>query len=337
MRRPLPFDPLVDQISAHLSAGAVKALREDSRRIVITGPGGWLGRATLDLITNALGVEEAHRRVHCFGSQTKRIELERGVQFEQLPLASMAYLSAQPTMVLHLAFLTKDKVANMDEAEYGRANRALSRMVADCLDTIGADRLFLASSGAAAYADDPEAAADLRLYGRLKRDDEELFSAWAEAQSCQRRALISRIFSLSGPYINKHQTYALASFILDALSGRTICVNAPTRVVRSYVAIRELMSLVFTALLADDENSVVRFDSGGMPMELSEVAACVADVIGPLAVNRNPLGDGRGNQYSGDGDRYQNLLSRYGVDPVDIERQVAETAAYLARKQVFES
>jgi UDP-glucuronate decarboxylase len=277
-----------------------------------------------------LGMDEASRRIACFGSSERPILLDDGSRFAQQPLAAIADLAAQPTLVLHLAFLTKDKVAGMDEADYRAANRAVSETVAGSLDAIGADRLFVASSGAAAFADDDQAAPDLRLYGQLKRADELLFAQWARA-AADRRAVIARIFSLSGRYINKHSTYALASFIHDALAGRPVGVRAPIRVVRSYVAIRELMSLVFAALLAEDEDQVLAFDSGGTPMELATVAACVADAAGDGRVDRVPVtGDGE-NFYAGDGETYQRHLARYGIDPVDMRTQVVETAAYLAQ------
>jgi nucleoside-diphosphate-sugar epimerase len=305
------------------------ALRRDQRRILITGAGGWIGRATLDLLVRCLGIEAARERVLCLGSQSRQIEIRPGLFFDQQPLATIGELRAQPTLVLHLAFLTKDKVAGMAEEDYRRINLTLSRKVADALDGIGADRLFVASSGAAAFADDPDASPDLRLYGRLKRDDEELFADWAKAVA-GRRAVITRIFNVSGPYINKHQTYALASFILDALSGRPVEVQAPMPVIRGYVAIRELMSLIFSALLAEDGDSVLRFDSGGEPQELAEVAHCVAETLGPVPVERKPITSDRANRYVGDSRRYLTLLADHRVERVDFSTQVIETAAYLA-------
>lgn len=163
-------------------------------------------------------------------------------------------------------------------------------------------------------------------------EDEQLFAAWADQLPDQRRAVIARIFSLSGPHINKFETYALASFILDALRGQPVVVRASTPVVRSYVAIRELMSLVFSALLAEDGNHVLRFDSGGEPLELGEVARLVADTLGPVSVDRKPIQNGRPNHYFGDGERYRALLLEHGIDHVDLSTQVIETAGYLAKQ-----
>ena len=222
----------------------------------------------------------------------------------------------------------------MAEDDYRQANEELSREVSEALGALGADRLFVASSGAAAHAEDPEASHDLRLYGRLKRDDEELFANWA-AERPGRRAAIARIYSLSGPHINKHQTYALASFIVDALAGQGISIKAQVPVTRSYVAIRELMSLVFSSLLADDGEQVLRFDSGGDPHELGDLARCIAAAIGPVPVNRAPICDGPANHYVGDDRRYRELLAQHRIEHVDLVTQVLETAAFISTQPEF--
>lgn len=59
---------------------------------------------------------------------------------------------------------------------------------------------------------------------------------------------------------------------IDALAGHPISVRAPMRVVRSHVAIRELVSLALLQLLGSDEAPVRRYDSGGEVLELREIA-----------------------------------------------------------------
>jgi nucleoside-diphosphate-sugar epimerase len=212
-----------------------------------------------------------------------------------------------------------------------RSNRILSRAVLEALEVIGVDRLFVASAGAAAFADDASAADNLRCYGRLKLDDEALFAGWAEDAVDSRRVAIARIYSVSGPHINKHQTYALASFVLAALADQPIEVYAPMRVIRSYVAVRDLLSLVIAALLAPEGESVLRFDTGGEALELAEVAASVARVLGGKVL-RQPSIEPQENRYVGDASTWIALLARFDLTELSIDEQVAETAAWLARR-----
>lgn len=312
-------------MAEELEPEVVRALVEDGRRIVITGAGGWIGLATLDLLAAALG-DRFEKRVRPFGSNTRALRLADGSQVLQRPLADMAWLPKEPTIVLHTAFLTKDRAEAMDETAYIAANRAISETVLKALDPIGAEAIFVASSGAAAKADDPDAGAAMRLYGALKLEDEQRFAAWADATG--NRAVIARIYALTGPYINKPGAYAIASFINDAIAGRQVAVRAPKQVVRAYVAIRELMSLAFAALLP--RQGVLRFDSGGEAMELGDIAAVVAARTG-TSVERAPITTGSADIYHGDDGAYRALLGDYGITPVPLAAQVAEMIAWTRR------
>ena len=303
-----------------------EALAASGTRIVITGAGGWLGMATLELLHASLGNDIAHR-VRCFGSSHRKLTLLDGTVFEQRKLSGLAALNPAPTILLHLAFLTKDRVEAMDEAAYRTANRALDQAVFHALGPIGVNAVFVASSGAAYRADDPTAAPAMRLYGGLKRDQEAMFANWATASG--KRAIVARIFNISGPHINKHASYALAAFILDALAGRPITINAPHRVVRSYVAVRELMALVFALLLEDTAQSV-RFDTGGDPMEMQDIAQAIADLLGPVAIVRPPQNAAISDVYTGDPAVYRALLADHAIVPGTFAQQVLETAAFLA-------
>ncbi|WP_295529833.1 NAD(P)-dependent oxidoreductase [Novosphingobium sp. Chol11] len=312
-----------------LEAAAVQALLADNRHIAITGASGWLGCATLDLLARALGDRFA-ARVSCYGSAARMIDLGEGRVVPQRPLSELSALEAPGVWVLHYAFQTKERAEAMDEAAYRAANQAISGCVIAALGHIDAEAVFVASSGAASKADDPAASPAMRLYGAMKRDDEARFAAWAQAGG--RRAVIGRIFNLTGPYMNKHDAYAMASFIRDALGHRPIRVNAPREVVRGYVAIRELMSLVFALLAADGPpGEVVRFDSGGAALELGEVARIVAQALGGGTTERAAVTEPAPDRYVGDSAAYAALLARYGIAPVPLDVQVRETAPWIGR------
>jgi nucleoside-diphosphate-sugar epimerase len=306
-------------------------LREGPWRIVVAGAGGWLGLATLELLRGLLGDEAFAERVRCFGSAARTLFLRAGFTVEQKSLNDIKFLPRAPTLVLHLAFLTQEKAKAMSEADYVAANRAISAEVLSALDVVGAHGVFVASSGAVYMADDEAAQASMRLYGRLKLEDEESFSAWARAG--KGRAIISRIFNISGPYINKQSSYALACFIADALAGRPIEIKARRAVFRSYVAISELMSVAF-GLLTDEDVGVTCFDTAGTEaLEMAQIAADVARALGQEAVSRPALGGDTPDRYLGDGAAYADHRRRLAVEVVDFPRQVAETARFMFEAQ----
>jgi nucleoside-diphosphate-sugar epimerase len=316
-------------LGCRFSSAIADQLARSRYRVVVTGAGGWLGLATLEMLRNALHAE-FEDRVFCFGSNARSLALRSGA-VEQWPLAKISALPPRPTLVLHCAFLTKERAEQMDSDTYRHANRTLREIVLSSLDQIGAEAIFVPSSGAAREATNSDAPAAMRLYGELKCEDEDAFSGWSRARG--RSCVVSRIFNLSGPYINKHQSYALASFILDALSGRPVRVLARHRVVRSYVAIRELMSIVFE-LLCGKNAEIVNFDTAGdEALEVRTIAGIVAEIIGNGKVDTAPLeADRPPDIYVGDGARYRALARQAGVDSVPFSTQVLETADYVLRR-----
>jgi len=312
-----------------LTGDGAERLRMATTRIVVIGAGGWLGLATLELLRRLLGEGAFNDRVLCFGSQARTLRLRGGGEVAQQPLSTLASLPCVPSLVLHLAYLTQEKARAMTDDAYMAANRAISGQVLDALDIIGAVAVFLPSSGAVYAVDSPWAAASMRLYGRLKLEDEARFAEWAQARDA--RAVIVRVFNLAGPYINKQSSYALSSFIADALAGRDIEIKATKPVVRSYVAISEMMSLVF-AVLTDGDAGVESFDTAGdVTQEMAEIAVRVQSLVAPnLRVRRPPLEAIPEDRYVGDGETYRALRAKYHVAPVDFSQQVLETARYMA-------
>jgi nucleoside-diphosphate-sugar epimerase len=304
-------------------------LRAGPERIVVTGGGGWLGMASLELLAELLG-DAFTERVVCFGARERPLMLRGGVEVMQHALPAIADLPPAPSLVLHLAFITQGPQMTLSAADYATANQALSEQVRAALVPIGARAVFQASSGAAALADPYGGAQSKQLYGWLKTRDEAAFSDWAEAEG--RGALIGRVFNLSGPYINRRSTYALASFIADALAGRPIAVRAEAPVWRSYVAIAELVSVVL-AWLTGPAEGVARFETAGAEvLEAGEIARRVASVLAPgLDVRRARFDPAApADRYVGDSAAYDALRRAAGVEQTSFDEQIRTTARYMA-------
>jgi nucleoside-diphosphate-sugar epimerase len=297
-------------------------------RVIITGAGGWLGLATLEMLHTLLG-EAVHDRVICFGSRERTLTLRGGLTLEQRPLEGLAALTPEPSLLLHLAFLTQEKAKAMSPEAYAAANWGISLKVMAALNRTGVRAVFLASSGAVYLADNRKAPRSKRVYGALKLEDEARFTGWAEDTGG--RLVIARIFNLAGPYINKRSSYALAAFIADALAGRPIEIEATHRVYRSYVAIEELMSVVLAALTAEG-SGVVAFDTAGdAAPEIDGVAHAVADALAPrLKVLRPAMARDLPDRYVGDGAAFRALGETHGVRSVSFAEQIRQTADYMA-------
>jgi nucleoside-diphosphate-sugar epimerase len=306
-------------------------LRGSHWRVLVTGAGGWLGLAALELLADALGTEW-RERVSAFGSRERMLVLRDGSEIRQQPLTMLPACQPRPSLLLHFAYLTRENAATMPAAAYIATNRTLSRLAAEGGEAIGVERAFVTSSGAARAALTAADAADPELlYGKLKLEDEALFEQFALAKP-GRRAFVSRLFNLSGPYINK--PYALASFIDQARSGR-IHVRATHPVVRSYTSASNLLGLAMGHLLADDAQPFLSVETAGdQQVEVGELARLVRDLISPgTTIERAEYAEGPIDHYVGEGTDYRRMLGEHGIEEHALARQIADTADYLARSK----
>jgi UDP-glucuronate decarboxylase len=309
---------------ARFRDGTAQGLLESNWRVVVVGGSGWLGMAALEMLHGLFGADFSSRVV-CFGSAERELVLRGGVRVPQAPLSALARLPRKPSVVLHLAFLTQDKISQMPLVQYLEINRSISSQVLAVLESIGARAVFLPSSGAVYRTLGGQSDA----YGALKLEDEAHFGRWAECTGST--AVIARVFNLSGPYINKQSTYALASFILNALRGEPTMVKATQPVFRSYVAIEELMS-VAAFLFAEGPRGVSRFDTAGEEViEVGELAARVGKTLNPASsIRRPPLCEHPADRYVGNPEPYRELRRLAGVEPIGLEEQILSTAQFIA-------
>jgi nucleoside-diphosphate-sugar epimerase len=317
-----------DGVYPTFSGKGAERLSAGPWRIVVVGASGWLGLASLEALYGLLG-GDFFKRVACLGSTARSLALRGSLTVPQERLESMVDLPPAPTMVLHFAFLTQEKAKAMSANDYIAANEGISELVLTALDKIGAEAVFVPSSGAAYLADDSRAAASMRLYGRLKLDDEARFAAWADTRAKQ--AVIARVFNLSGPYINKQSSYALACFIADALAGRSIVVRAKNPVFRSYVAVRELMSVALGALTGPTTEPI-RFDTAGDDVyEMAAIAGMVEEALHlKVGIELPSPREGEPDRYLGDGAAYRRLRQLHDVESIDFHNQIRETARFMA-------
>lgn len=305
-------------------------LRESHWRILVTGASGWLGQAALELLQQTLGTA-FEQRVVAFGSQANTLVLRDGSAVHVRPLSELPLLPKQPSLLLHFAYLTREKTAQMPVAAYIDSNRAITRMALEGGTRIGVARSFVTSSGAVhaalAAPEDPNPAL---LYGRLKLEDEALFQTFA-ASAADRRVLIARLFNLSGPYINKLDAYALASFIRQARAGH-IEIRAPHPVIRSYTSASNLLTLALQQLLAAEATPFLCLETAGdQTTEMAELADAVRRVVNPAAtMSRANIANTPIDRYVGDGTQYRQLLQDFNIPEHSLAQQITDTADYLA-------
>jgi UDP-glucuronate decarboxylase len=297
----------------------------------VIGATGWLGQATLDILDSALGPQFAER-VIAFGSRGREIKLRKGRHVRIHPLDNLVNLPADKRyLFLHYAFLTRDKVATYDHNDYVADNAAITDAVSRTITTRKTIGLFYPSSGAVYSKDgtvDDNIAAN--PYGVLKLRDETHFSQLAKQEGIP--LAIVRLFNLAGPYINKVNTYALSSIILDVLRGGPVTLRASHPVIRSYVSILDVIDLALCTL-SDREQPIAKpFDTAGeREIELGELAQLCATVLGrpDIPIERPRPSLEPADRYVGDGAVMRARAAGYSMPLASLLNQINETADFL--------
>ena len=292
-------------------------------RVAITGASGWFGTTALDLLLDAWEGDAPGRIVGYAGSE-RVVVLPSGrtVLLKALP---DLLTDPAPTVLLHFAYLTRDRVADLGVAEYTGRNVAISSLVLAAVRRHRPRIVVTASSGAGHEADGG-LAHDLAAnpYGTLKVLDELAFAqASLEAGAGWS---IPRVFSVAGPGMSRPENYALGSMIAQARAGGPVQITSERPVLRTYCGVDEVVAL---SLWAAGNGRCGVFDTGGHVVEMADLATTVADVIGDGCVVSRPVFDPEGpaDRYVGDPSTYAALLHDSGLTAAPLPDLVLRTAA----------
>ena len=303
-------------------------LAKSDLEIVVTGAGGWLGQATLEMLDQAFG-EKLQSRVHIFAAKERQILLRSGRMLPCNELKSMEKLHRRPCLVAHYAFVTKDRIADRSVPDFIHENESIGDFVATQLRRLPVAGIFVPSSGAV-YPRGIEEYPVRNAYGEAKARDECRFRSLAENLRC--RAVIMRIFNLSGPFINNLSTYVLASILLDLAKGGPIRLHADRPVIRSYVHVSDLINLAFSLMLRQVDPPSDPFDTAGeVEIEIGGLARLAAAVLGKpdTAIIRSPISPHETDRYVGDGGIFRRLTTETGVALTPLDQQIIDTSDYL--------
>ena len=291
--------------------------------IAVTGATGWFGATTLDLLYDALGAD-APSRVRAYASSSRSVVVRDGRTVPVRPLTNLLEANWSPDILLHFAYVTRDKVAELGVPEYIATNVAISTTVLEAVARSRPHQIVMASSGAV-YGPGRGREHDVigNPYGALKGLDELAFRAAADevGASC----VIPRVFAVAGPRMTKPEKYALGSMIGMARAGGPVIVRADHRVVRSYCGVDEVVAM---SLWAASRGGHAVFDTGGEIVEVGQLAAVVARDIGRgCAVERPALvSHAPEDRYLGETTAMLSIAERSGVRLRSLAQLVAATA-----------
>jgi nucleoside-diphosphate-sugar epimerase len=295
---------------------------EEGEKILVTGASGWLGRETIELLAELLG-NQFSSKVILAGSTSRLIKVNKKA-YSIISLNSINENSFKFGIVLHLAFLSQDKVEQFGAKKYTNINDEITNLMLHMVLASGARYVFVASSGAAAANIlENQKHAGKKLYGELKLQVENRFLALNSAQ-----VLIGRIWSISGNQIQEPLKYAIGNFIHQAIKTGTITLVGSAHSTRTYIDAKQMMTGYILQLLTSKDNLL---DSGGTKTDLSGLAEQVLLKYNPsgllvLSERWNLLPD----YYVAPDNRMEKILNRYSVEPLSLDEQIENTGHAIA-------
>jgi nucleoside-diphosphate-sugar epimerase len=296
---------------------------------LLTGASGWFGRTALHVYEQAHGPEALRREVIPFASRERWVDFgsPHGPVLAK-PLAEITEVS-DPAGLLHLAFLTRDKAAELGLETYVASNRAITATVGLLLQAWPAMPVVTTSSGAAAALDGQPPDLDGNPYASLKQEEEALL----EREASSRMAMVFRVFAASGQFMTRPQKFALGDFLLQAMAGEAIRIRACHRVTRSYVSVETLMALSWQLLQQPDTPSCLqRIDACTDTLALQELAQLVAAETGVDVISPEIPPAAAHDNYQGDLTRFLSLLSRRQLQPSTLAEQIRLTLTGLRER-----
>jgi nucleoside-diphosphate-sugar epimerase len=290
-------------------------------KIIITGAGGWLGTEYLESLLLVNGGKALQAKVVCLGSRERDITLSDGTTLE-IQLLSSFNIKSEVEGLVHLAFLTRDKVAEMSAESYAHANLSITSSAIQIIENLKPRWVATVSSGA--IFSTPGGPLENRLqdnpYGFTKRAEETLLIAACESVGAN--LAIGRLWGAMGRHMPINRAYAVSDFIEQAKSTGAIQVRAEHEVYRRYCLASEFMNVLTQTAAA---NRFVSFDSGGEVIELGTLAKEIASKTSAKVLPRRQNSENKADDYFPQGDTFEQLAKEFGVTLTGIEGQIDQT------------
>ncbi|MDH6537268.1 NAD-dependent epimerase/dehydratase family protein [Aurantimicrobium minutum] len=291
----------------------------NEHKLVITGAGGWLGTELLEKLLEEHGPEKIINNVVCLGSHSRTKTLSDGTEIP-VQLFTDSIEIQDVAGFVHLAFLTRDKVATYGTEDYSFRNLAITSRAIELIEQIRPRWIATVSSGAVfSKPGGPlENILTANPYGFTKRVEETMLTQ--VAQEIGANISIGRLWGAMGSFMPVNRAYAVSDFIVQAHSAQQISIRANHEVWRRYCDAGEFMEVLITAA---ENLKKTSFDSGGELIELGNLATTISSLMDANTLVSRPNSSGNADRYFPEATQYESLCNELQIHQkklVDIIR-----------------
>lgn len=290
-------------------------------KIAVSGANGWLGRSSLWNLSK----EEKIEKIVPITRISTKINLQE-FKFNSINFDNAFDIKEDIDGLIHLPFVTRDKVSKMTLARYIEQNLILISWATKFIELKKPKWVISISSGAV-YKNGNNLSQELENniennpYGFLKRIEEITL-----ADTCKKinsNFVSGRLWGATGYDMQNYEPYAIGQFIFQALQNKTISVTSTINVIRNYIDSRQFMSILIKEALI---GSNLIIDSFGQETSIRDLAKKVSDQF-PNSKLEYPekLDMSKSDNYYPKNDDFLRLFSKWDVKLMAIEDQIMAT------------
>lgn len=236
-----------------------------SKKVLIFGATGWLGKITLDylnryypkyeiiLVSSSSGNFNMGTRNYTTISSQEALELK----------------SQNIDFFLNYAFLTQDKIKKLGNSLYLKQTNKIIDFYKEFVNNNTVKKSLLISSGAVYWKNTYKE----NLYSLQKINQENDFLDSSKAKKID--YIIARVFAIIGNYYDPNKKYAFVDFVESAKLKKTINISSKNKVERSYLYFESFLDYYFKT---QDFNKTI--DAWNENLDIVDLANIIADSFG---------------------------------------------------------
>jgi hypothetical protein len=294
-------------------------------RLIVIGATGWYGKVLIHEYLESYGELCTKQNLLLIASKNCQVSVYvRGKKID-FPVHALSDLikfdlSSYQTLVWN-AFLLKNQIKLIGASSWGIQNEQIASRVFEVLKLNPQLRTIFFSSGAVLeWSSRPDY--ELDPYANLKMKYEDLLNSHGNC-------IVFYPYASVGQYVSNFESFALSSFISQALAKRKIEINAEMPVVRSYASVHDFSRLLLKITELSDwsdlEKAVI---PATHTLELHQLAVEVISaldldipIIRPqFSLNNTP------SIYTAKTFNFHSQLARFGLCTTPLNQQISEMA-----------